>query len=108
MYFAQGDRRLGKSAVAVILLLAFGVGAWFFSIKVPSSFLPDEDQGFFYLNLQLPNAASTERTSQAARKIEEILAQTPGVESTTSVIGFSLLSFTRTTYNAFFFVTLKP
>jgi HAE1 family hydrophobic/amphiphilic exporter-1 len=97
-----------KSAIAVVLLLAFAAGAWFFSNKVPSSFLPDEDQGFFYINLQLPSAASTERTDQAARKIEEILAKTPGVEYTTSVIGFSLLSFTRTTYNAFFFVTLKP
>jgi hydrophobic/amphiphilic exporter-1 (mainly G- bacteria), HAE1 family len=97
-----------KSAIAVVLLLAFAAGAWFFSNKVPSSFLPDEDQGFFYINLQLPSAASTERTDQAARKIEDILAHTPGVEYTTSVIGFSLLSFTRTTYNAFFFVTLKP
>ena len=43
-----------------------------------------------------------------AQKIENILAHTPGVQSTTSVLGFSLLSFTRSTYNAFFFVTLKP
>lgn len=97
-----------KSSIAVVLLLAFGVGAWFFSAKVPSSFLPDEDQGFFYMNLQLPSAASTERTDNTVRKIEEILKDTPGVEYTTSVIGFSLLSFTRSTYNAFFFVTLKP
>src|SRR5215470_125124 len=76
-----------KSAIAVVLLLAFGAGAAFFSNKVPSSFLPDEDQGFFYINLQLPSAASTERTDQAARKIEQILAQTPGVEYTASVVG---------------------
>ena len=58
--------------------------------------------------MQLPNAASLERTSAAARQVEEILANTPGVEYTTSVVGFSLLSFVRTSYNAFFFVTLKP
>lgn len=97
-----------KSAVAVILLVAFAVGAWFFIGRVPSSFLPDEDQGYFYVNLQLPSAASIERTDLVAKKIEGILAHTPGVEYTTSVIGFSLLSFIRTTYNAFFFVTLKP
>jgi len=97
-----------KSTIAVVLLMAFGVGAWFFSARVPSSFLPDEDQGFLYMNLQLPSAASTERTDNTVRKIEEILKDTPGVEYTTSVIGFSLLSFTRSTYNAFFFVTLKP
>ena len=75
---------------------------------MPSSFLPDEDQGYAYVNLQLPNGASLERTSQSPPTIENILANTPGVKYTTSVIGFSLLSFVRTSYNAFFVVTLKP
>src|SRR6202045_1893144 len=97
-----------KTALTLIVLVLFGAGAAFFSNKVPSSFLPDEDQGYFYVNLQLPSAASLERTDHVAQKIENILAHTPGVESTTSVVGFSLLSFVRTSYNAFFFVTLKP
>jgi HAE1 family hydrophobic/amphiphilic exporter-1 len=88
--------------------VAFCVAAGFFSSRVPSSFLPDEDQGYAYVNLQLPNSASLERTSQTATQIENILANTPGVKYTTSVIGFSLLSFVRTSYNAFFVVTLKP
>ena len=99
---------LKKTGVMVALLLAFCVAAGFFSNRVPSSFLPDEDQGYAYVNLQLPNSASLERTSQAATQIENILANTPGVKYTTSVIGFSLLSFVRTSYNAFFVVTLKP
>ncbi len=97
-----------KTALTLIVLTLFGAGAAFFSNKVPSSFLPDEDQGYLYVNLQLPSAASLERTDHVAQKIEDILAHTPGVQSTTSVVGFSLLSFTRTSYNAFFFVTLKP
>jgi HAE1 family hydrophobic/amphiphilic exporter-1 len=96
-----------KSAVAVIMLVGFGVAAGFLSNKVPSSFLPDEDQGYFYLNLQLPNAASFQRTDDVVRRIEKIMAGVPGVEYTTSVVGFSLLSFVRTSYNGFFFVTLK-
>src|SRR6202021_2425139 len=99
---------LKKTAVMIALLLAFCVAAGFFANRVPSSFLPDEDQGYAYVNLQLPNSASLERTSQAATQIENILANTPGVKYTTSVIGFSLLSFVRTSYNAFFVVTLKP
>jgi HAE1 family hydrophobic/amphiphilic exporter-1 len=75
---------------------------------VPSSFLPDEDQGYLYVNMQLPNSASIDRTSAAAKQVEAILAGTPGVQYTTTVIGFSLLSFVRTSYNGFFFVTLKP
>ena len=99
---------LKKTLVVVALLIAFCVAAGFFASRVPSSFLPDEDQGYVYVNLQLPNSASLERTSQAATQIENILASTPGVKYTTSVIGFSLLSFVRTSYNAFFVVTLKP
>ena len=97
-----------KSAIALILIVVFAAGAGFFASKVPSSFLPDEDQGYLYINLQLPNAASLQRTDAVARKIEDILAKTPGVQYTTSVVGFSLLSFVRTSYNGFFFVTLKP
>ena len=97
-----------KSVIALILLVVFGAAAGFFGSRIPSSFLPDEDQGYLYINLQLPNAASLQRTDAVARQIEEALASTPGVQYTTSVIGFSLLSFVRTSYNGFFFVTLKP
>jgi hydrophobic/amphiphilic exporter-1 (mainly G- bacteria), HAE1 family len=97
-----------KSAIPLILLVAFAIGAGWFGSKVPSSFLPDEDQGYLYVNVQLPTAASLQRTDEVAAKIENALANTPGIEHTTSVIGFSLLSFVRTSYNAFFFVTLKP
>jgi hydrophobic/amphiphilic exporter-1 (mainly G- bacteria), HAE1 family len=96
-----------KSAIAfAVLVVCLGLAA-FFNSKLPSSFLPDEDQGYMYLNLQLPSASSLQRTEATATQIEKMLAETPGVESTTSVIGFSLLSLTRSSYNAFFFVTLK-
>jgi len=97
-----------KAAIALVMLAVFGAAAAFFGSRVPSSFLPDEDQGYFFINLQLPNAASLQRTDESVKKIEQVLVHTPGVEYTTSVVGFSLLSFVRTSYNAFFFVTLKP
>jgi len=97
-----------KGALVMALLAVCVIAAVFFSGRLPSSFLPDEDQGYLYVNMQLPNAASQERTSVAAAQVEKVLANTPGIEYTTSVIGFSLLSYVRTSYNAFFFVTLKP
>ena len=99
---------LHKGVLVLVLLAACGLGAAFFGSRLPSSFLPDEDQGYLFVNMQLPNAASIERTEAAAKVVEKVLAGTPGVRYTTSVIGFSLLSFVRTSYNAFFFVTLKP
>ncbi|MFZ0296875.1 MAG: multidrug efflux RND transporter permease subunit [Candidatus Sulfotelmatobacter sp.] len=97
-----------KAAVVMVLLVVAGGAAWFFGRHLPTSFLPDEDQGYLYINMQLPNSASMERTGAAAKQVEQVLAHTPGVQYTTSVIGFSLLSFVRTSYNAFFFVSLKP
>jgi len=97
-----------KAAMVMVLLVVAGVAAWFFSKHLPTSFLPDEDQGYLYINMQLPKAASMERTSAAAKQVEDVLANTPGVQYTTSVIGFSLLSYVRTSYNAFFWVSLKP
>src|ERR1700739_581746 len=97
-----------KGVLALVVIAAFGSGAGFFGSRLPSSFLPDEDQGYIYIDMDRPHAASLERTSDAARQVEKILASTPGVEYTTSIVGFSLLNFVRTSYNAFYFVTLKP
>jgi len=97
-----------KAAVVMVLLAVAGVAAWIFGAHLPTSFLPDEDQGYVYIQMQLPNAASQGRTSAAAQQVEKVLANTPGVQYTTSVVGFSLLSVVRTTYNAFFWVSLKP
>src|SRR5262249_48461634 len=97
-----------KSVFALVLLALFAGAAAFFSSKVPSSFLPDEDQGYLYINLQLPNAASLQRTDEVAQKIQAALPKTPCVQHPTRLLVFSLLSFVRTSYNGFFFVTLKP
>ena len=106
-YVRLSGALIRKSAVALVLLAGFGVAGFFIGGKLPTSFVPDEDQGYFYLNIQLPNAASLQRTEQVAAKVEDILAKTPGVEYFTSVLGFSLLSLVRTSYNAFAFVSMK-
>ena len=96
-------------AVASVLVLAIIAGAAvFIGDRLPTSFLPEEDQGYIFVAMQLPNAASLQRTGEAARKVEDIISHTPGIQGCTSVIGFSLLSFVQNTYSAFFFVTEKP
>ncbi len=96
-----------KSGVAFLILLLLVGGAYLLGKNVPSSFLPEEDQGFLYVGLQLPPASSLQRTSEASREIEDILMKTPGVRYVSSVIGYSLLSGVSTTYSSFFFVSLK-
>jgi HAE1 family hydrophobic/amphiphilic exporter-1 len=97
-------RRLG---VTVAVLLVFAVLAGFFGSKLPKSFLPEEDQGYLFVSLQLPDASSLQRTSAAAARVEQILLKTPGVQHVTTVVGFNMLSGVQNTYNAFFWVTLK-
>jgi HAE1 family hydrophobic/amphiphilic exporter-1 len=96
-----------KMPVTIILLVIFAVGAGFFGSKLPKSFLPEEDQGYLYVALQLPDASSLQRTAAASTKVEQILLQTPGVQSVTTVIGYNMLSGVQNTYSAFFWVTLK-
>jgi HAE1 family hydrophobic/amphiphilic exporter-1 len=107
-YLRVSGALIRKSALAVVVLAAFGFAGFVFSRLLPSSFLPDEDQGYAYINMQLPNAASLERTAAASRDVEKTLSDTPGVQYYSSVVGFSLLSSVRTSYSAFYFVTLKP
>jgi HAE1 family hydrophobic/amphiphilic exporter-1 len=97
-----------KALVAAIGLLAIGGAAVFLAGRLPRAFLPEEDQGYVYASVQLPYAASLDRTEAICEKVEAILKETPGVRYYTTVEGFSLLSQVQSTYSAFFFVTLKP
>src|SRR6202034_2939878 len=106
-YVRLSGALIRKSAVAVLILIGCGVASYFVSSKLPTSFVPHEDQGYFYLNIQLPNAASLQRTEQVTAKVEDILAKTPGIRYATGILGFSLLSLVRTSYNAFIFVTMN-
>jgi HAE1 family hydrophobic/amphiphilic exporter-1 len=107
-YLGWAGGLIRKGAVAVVLLGGFAVGSLFFAKSLPTSFLPDEDQGYMYINMQLPEASSIQTTSEAARAVEDVLKGIPGVKHYTTAIGFSALSLTRSTYNAFFWVTLQP
>jgi HAE1 family hydrophobic/amphiphilic exporter-1 len=108
IYLRLSGALIRKSVLALVVLVACGLAGLFFGSLLPSSFLPDEDQGYVYISMQLPNAASQGRTAAASRDVEKILSATPAVQYDTSIVGFNLLSNVRTSYNAFYFVTLKP
>src|SRR5215471_12705481 len=108
LYVRACNGLIRKGAVALVAVAAFAALGVLCGKVLPSSFLPDEDQGYMYINMQLPEASSLQATSDAAREVEAVLKNTPGVKYTSTVMGFSLLSLTRTSYNAFFWVTLSP
>jgi HAE1 family hydrophobic/amphiphilic exporter-1 len=106
--YVKGSRFLVRKAViGVFILVGFSALAVLTARKVPGGFIPDEDQGYFFLNVQLPDASSMERTDAVCRKIDTILAATPEVVSYNTIVGFSLLSYSSATYGGFYFVSLK-
>jgi HAE1 family hydrophobic/amphiphilic exporter-1 len=96
-----------KSSVALLLLAGFAVLAGVLGGFTRSGFLPDEDQGYIFAGVQLPNAASAQRTSEVMREAEEILQATPGIKYYSTVVGYSMLSGVQNTYSGFFFITLE-
>src|ERR1700683_894757 len=106
-YVRLSGALLHKSAIALILLAGFAVAGVWIGGGLPGSFVPDEDQGYFYLNVQLPNAASLGRTEEVVAKIQKIVSATEGGDTFTSVRALSLLSLVRTSYNAFGFISMK-
>src|SRR6201987_2227047 len=98
--------RRGLLCLLILIPVLFATG-WIGG-KLPAGFVPTEDQGYLYANLQLPEAASLPRTTAACNKVSDVIRSVPGVQSVTTIAGFSLLSGVNTTYSGFFFVTLKP
>ena len=96
------------AVLGLVLLLAVMAGAgWLFKIT-PSGFLPSEDQGAVFAEVQLPEGASVSRTEAVVKRVEEIARNTPGVESVTSVVGFSLLDSLNKPNSALIILLLKP
>jgi HAE1 family hydrophobic/amphiphilic exporter-1 len=106
-YVSMCGGLIRKAGVSMLLLLGVAVLAGWFGSRLPQGFLPDEDQGYVFAGLQLPNAASLQRNDDASRKIEEMIMKTPGVHSVTAVLGFSMLSGAQNTYSSFYWITLK-
>jgi multidrug efflux pump len=98
-------RRWGFS---LLLLLGISVVSVGMGRQLPASFIPEEDQGYAFLQIQLPDAASLQRTDAVMRKIDDMLTHTHGVQSFSGISGFSLLSNTSASYTGFYFLQLEP
>jgi hydrophobic/amphiphilic exporter-1 (mainly G- bacteria), HAE1 family len=107
-YVSLSHALIRKSLVGAAILGGFILLSGALGKSLPTSFLPEEDYGYLLVNVQLPPAASLDRTDAVCRKVEAILKETEGIENFNTVAGFSLLTRVSATYNGFFFVALKP
>ena len=107
-YVSTSGVLLHKSGMTMIALGIIAAVAVFMGAKLPTGFVPTEDQGYMFVALQLPDASSLQRTDAAAQDVSDALLHTPGIGGVIAVNGFSLLTLTQSTNTAFFFVSLKP
>jgi hydrophobic/amphiphilic exporter-1 (mainly G- bacteria), HAE1 family len=96
-----------KASRGMIFILIMFILAGFFGKILPGGFIPEEDMGYFFINAQLPEAASLLRSDQVAKTIDEILKHEEGVEYYTAVTGYSMLTGGYSTNSVFFFVSCK-
>ncbi len=93
--------------IPIVALILIVLAAGFFASRVPAGFVPEEDEGYFMMLVQLPDAASLERTDVVTRKVEKILGQLEGIRAITTVNGYSLQTGTANSNAATFFITLE-
>ncbi len=96
-------RKLKRGVIFIVILT---VAAGIFGSMVPGGFIPEEDMGYFYVNIQLPNAASIQRTDEIAKQVEEIVMSDPNIEFLTTAAGYSILAGSTVPNNGFMFITL--
>jgi hydrophobe/amphiphile efflux-1 (HAE1) family protein len=107
--YAENVRVLIRWRVAMLTLFVLAVGAtYLLSLRIPSTFLPVEDQGYFFVVVQLPDGASLERTDAVAKQVRDILKSTPGVDIVGSISGLNFLTQAAQSNSAVEFAILKP
>ena len=107
--YVSGSRLLVRRAwLTIVIVAAVAVGAGLFGSALPAGFVPEEDQGVFSINVQLPPGSSLELTSGVLAKIEAILAKTEGVDSYNAIGGYGILTSSFQPNFGSFFVRLKP
>jgi hydrophobe/amphiphile efflux-1 (HAE1) family protein len=107
-YAAIVGRLLRVAALSIVVIALFAGGTYLLSLRTPTGFLPEEDQGGFFIAVQLPDGASVARTSETAVQLEKLMLGLPQVAQTFSVIGYSFLDQSAEPNAAFLFVHLKP
>jgi hydrophobe/amphiphile efflux-1 (HAE1) family protein len=96
------------SVLSLVLTAVFAGGTYWLSNRTPQGFLPEEDQGAFFVQTQLPQGASLSRTRAVVEQIEQIILPTPGVDRILSIVGFSLVDNGAQSNSAFIVVRMKP
>jgi hydrophobe/amphiphile efflux-1 (HAE1) family protein len=107
-YAAIVRRLVRVSVLGIVAIVAAAAGVYFLSLRTPTGFLPEEDQGAFFISVQLPDGASVIRTRDAVKQVEAVLRQMPQIQNIFAIVGFSIIDGVNEANTAFVVPTLKP
>src|SRR5512140_1222946 len=97
-----------KATRSMLLLVVVVAGIWLLGKFVPGGFIPDEDKGFLFVAVELPEGASLQRTDEILKEVEGVVCSTPGVRSAVGVAGMNILNSLSFPNAALMFVGLEP
>ncbi|MHC2434488.1 efflux RND transporter permease subunit [Bradyrhizobium sp. USDA 4451] len=106
-YAGVVQRLLRLAVLSLVAVLVFAGAVFGVSKITPTGFLPEEDQGAFFIAVQLPDGASVARTSEVTKQVEALLKKNPAVDHVLSIIGFSLLDGASEPNSAFMVARMK-
>ncbi|HEU0040407.1 MAG TPA: efflux RND transporter permease subunit, partial [Verrucomicrobiae bacterium] len=97
-----------KATRSMLLLVAVVAGVWLLGKFVPGGFIPEEDKGFLFVSVQLPEGASLQRTDEVLKQVENIVGSTHGVRSALGLAGYNVLNTLNFPNSAMMFIGLEP
>ena len=107
--YAATVRRLVRiSGISIVLIAASAAAIWAVALRTPTGFLPEEDQGAFFVVVQLPDGASVYRTGEAVSRVTKLLMQMPQVDKVFAINGFSFIDNVNEPNTGFILPLLKP
>jgi hydrophobe/amphiphile efflux-1 (HAE1) family protein len=107
-YAAIVGRLVRVAVFGVVVIAATGAAIWAIALRTPTAFLPEEDQGAFFVIVQLPDGASVSRTGEAVSRVTKLLKQMPQVDKVFAIVGFSIIDSVNEPNMGFIVPLLKP
>jgi HAE1 family hydrophobic/amphiphilic exporter-1 len=107
-YVSTVQSAVKRTALGMLVFFALTAVAFWGFTALPTGFIPTEDQGYFFAVAQLPNAASLERSGEVAQSMTDVFSSTPGVESSVTITGFSLIDGSSLSNAVTAFVVMDP
>ncbi|RYU80289.1 efflux RND transporter permease subunit [Hymenobacter persicinus] len=107
-YVGLLQKIVANRIVTFVMLIAFGLGIWAITAKLPAGFIPSEDQGLIYAIVQTPPGTTLEQTNAVSKRLRDLAKDVPGVNNISTLAGYEVLTEGRGSNAGTCLIDLKP